>query len=304
VTESVLNELKSVIESHQAGRVRLNEPLKNHTTWKVGGPAKVFYEPSSVKDLKIGLEEIRKRSLPWFALGKGSNVLISDQGIDGVVIKLGDNLTEFHQEGDLVTVEAGYSLIKLATIISKKGYSGLEFAGGIPGSVGGAVFMNAGAHQTDISNILTKAYVLMPSGEFRWIENEELGFGYRTSILQKNQGICLAAQFRFKRGDSAEIRERLQKNKAYRKDTQPWKDPCCGSVFRNPLPLHAGKVIEDLGLKGYSVGGAKVSEKHANFIVNTGEATAKDIVTLISEIKQLALREYGVSMETEVEYIG
>ncbi|WP_425335377.1 UDP-N-acetylmuramate dehydrogenase [Salipaludibacillus daqingensis] len=298
-----MNELSKKLEQQKLGSIKLNEPLKHHTTWKIGGPARVFFEPDSLEGLQEGLKLISAYSLRWFALGRGSNILISDKGIDAVVIKLGDNLANLHQEESIVTVEAGHSLIKLATIMSKKGYSGLEFAGGIPGSVGGAVFMNAGAHQTEMSDILTKALILMPNGEFKWMSRDELGFEYRTSILQENGGICIAAQLQLIKGDLQEIRERLQKNKAYRKNTQPWKDPCCGSVFRNPLPMHAGKIIEELGLKGYSIGGAKVSELHGNFIVNTGEATAKDVINLIEEIKQLAWKHYGVQMETEVEQI-
>lgn len=298
-----IHELIKRLEHLKLGQIKIDEPLKNHTTWKIGGPARLFFEPDSVENLQKGLKEIRELSLPWFALGRGSNILISDKGIDAVVIKIGDNLAQLNQEGSFVTVEAGYSLIKLATIMSKKGYSGLEFAGGIPGSVGGAVFMNAGAHQTEISDIITKALILMPNGEFKWMHRDELGFDYRTSILQQSGGICITAQFHLNKGDLSEIRERLQENKAYRKNTQPWNDPCCGSVFRNPLPMYAGQMIEDLGLKGYSVGGAKVSEMHGNFIVNTGDATATDVLTLIGKIQDLALKHYGVQLETEVEQV-
>jgi len=303
MNDGEIHELMKQLEHQKVGYIKINEPLKNHTTWKIGGPAKLFFEPNSLENLEKGVKEIRDRSLPWFVLGRGSNILFSDKGIDAVVIKLGDNLAKLNQEGSFVTVEAGYSLIKLATVMSKNGYSGLEFAGGIPGSVGGAVFMNAGAHQAEVSDIITKALILMPSGQCKWMDRDELKFDYRTSILQQNGGICIAAQFRLNKGNQSEIRDRLQKNKAYRKNTQPWKDPCCGSVFRNPLPMHAGKIIEDLGLKGYTVGGAKVSEMHGNFIVNTGEATAEDVLALIGEIQDLALKHYGVKMETEVEQV-
>ncbi|WP_416151831.1 UDP-N-acetylmuramate dehydrogenase [Salipaludibacillus sp. HK11] len=299
-----MNELIAQFKKNGIDNVIQNEPLKNHTTWKIGGPAKLFFEPSSVKELQEGLAEIKKRSIPWFALGRGSNVLVADEGLDGVVIKLGDGLAQLDQQDELFTVGSGYSLIKLATIVSKKGYSGLEFAGGIPGSVGGAVFMNAGAHNADISTILTKALILMPDGELYWINRDDLGFNYRTSNLHQNGGICIAAQFCLEKGNTVEIRKRLQKNKAYRKNTQPWNDPCCGSVFRNPLPLYAGEIIENLGLKGEAVGGAQVSEKHANFIINAGGATANDVLTLIKKIQDLALNRYGVEMKTEVEYVG
>ncbi|SER63722.1 UDP-N-acetylmuramate dehydrogenase [Salipaludibacillus aurantiacus] len=302
--DRVLRELKEELDKNSTGKAALDEPLKNHTTWKIGGPAALMIEPDSVESLKYAMAFIKEKKLPWFILGRGSNILVSDKGINGVVIKLGDKLASFKQEGDLISVGAGFSLIKLATIMSKKGYSGLEFAGGIPGSVGGAVFMNAGAHKSDISAILTKAYVLMRNGECTWLSNEELKFAYRSSVLQKNGGICISAEFQLNKGNTAEIRERLQTNKNYRKETQPWKDPCCGSVFRNPLPEHAGRLIEELGLKGYKVGGAQISERHANFIVNTGDASAEDILTLIDYIKEQVRIHYGIDLETEVEYIG
>jgi UDP-N-acetylmuramate dehydrogenase len=190
-------------------------------------------------------------------------------------------------------------------LISKKGLSGLEFASGIPGSVGGAVYMNAGAHGSDISKILTKAHVLFEDGSIEWILNDEMEFTYRTSVLQKKRpGIVLEAEFQLSKGDRTAIVSQMQKNKDYRKETQPWNFPCAGSIFRNPLPNYAGKLIEDAGLKGFQMGGAKISEMHGNFIVNAGNATAKDVLDLIQYIKDTILNLYGIKMETEVEIIG
>lgn len=183
--------------------------------------------------------------------------------------------------------------------------TGLEFASGIPGSVGGAVYMNAGAHGSDISKILTKAHILFADGSMEWLTNEEMEFSYRTSILQKKRpGIVLEAIFNLEMGDRAAIVSQMQKNKDYRKETQPWNFPCAGSIFRNPLPNYAGKLIEDAGLKGFSIGGAKISEMHGNFIVNAGNATAKDVLSLIQHVKETIFNLYGVKMETEVEIIG
>ncbi|MFA9557365.1 UDP-N-acetylmuramate dehydrogenase [Evansella sp. AB-rgal1] len=299
-----MNNLVKILQDLQVGKVTENEPLKNHTTWKIGGPAKILFEPSSIDGLQKAMVEIIKRKVPWFVIGRGSNLLISDEGIDGIVIKLGEQTASFTQEGETLKVEAGYSLIKLATIISKKGYSGLEFAGGIPGSVGGAVFMNAGAHGSDISKILTKAHVLLPDGTFKWYTNEEMEFSYRTSKLQKEKGICVEAVFELKKGDKETITKEMQGNKDYRRETQPWSYPCCGSVFRNPLPNHAGKLIEEAGLKGYSIGDAEVSTMHANFIVNKGNATAQNVLDLIDYIKETIKKKYGVTMHTEVELVG
>ncbi|SDY75966.1 UDP-N-acetylmuramate dehydrogenase [Evansella caseinilytica] len=288
----------------QAGNIKEQEPLKNHTTWKIGGPAALFFEPSSVEGLEKAMKAIVAEEVPWFVIGKGSNLLISDNGIQGVVIKLGENMTELIQDGETLRVGAGYSLIRLATIMSKKGYSGLEFAGGIPGTVGGAVFMNAGAHGSDISQILQRTRVLLPDGSITWYTKEEMHFSYRTSRLQTEQGICLEAEFLLKKGDREKITKEMQANKEYRRHSQPWNYPCCGSVFRNPLPNYAGKLIEEAGLKGHTIGGAQISEMHANFIVNIGEAKAADVMNLISYVQKTIYDKYGIKMVPEVELIG
>ncbi|MDR4946293.1 UDP-N-acetylmuramate dehydrogenase [Neobacillus cucumis] len=299
--EAIVSELQTL----NIGKVKQNEPLLNHTTIKIGGPADLFVEPSSIDNLKKVMGVIGKNRVQWRAIGRGSNLLVSDKGIEGVVIKLGQGLDHLHINETEITVGGGYSLVSLATSISKKGMTGLEFASGIPGSVGGAVYMNAGAHGSDISKILTKAHILFADGSMEWLTNEEMEFSYRTSILQKKRpGIVLEAIFNLEMGDRAAIVSQMQKNKDYRKETQPWNFPCAGSIFRNPLPNYAGKLIEDAGLKGFSIGGAKISEMHGNFIVNAGNATAKDVLSLIQHVKETIFNLYGVKMETEVEIIG
>ncbi|MED4226086.1 UDP-N-acetylmuramate dehydrogenase [Neobacillus cucumis] len=299
--EAIVSELQTL----NIGKVKQNEPLLNHTTIKIGGPADLFVEPSSIDNLKKVMEVIEKNGVQWRAIGRGSNLLVSDKGIEGVVIKLGQGLDHLHINETEITVGGGYSLVSLATSISKKGMTGLEFASGIPGSVGGAVYMNAGAHGSDISKILAKAHILFADGSMEWLTNEEMEFSYRTSILQKKRpGIVLEAIFNLEMGDRAAIVSQMQKNKDYRKETQPWNFPCAGSIFRNPLPNYAGKLIEDAGLKGFSIGGAKISEMHGNFIVNAGNATAKDVLSLIQHVKETIFNLYGVKMETEVEIIG
>ncbi|MFP5109072.1 UDP-N-acetylmuramate dehydrogenase [Neobacillus sp. C211] len=287
------------------GKVKISEPLVNHTTIKIGGPADLFIEPSSVENLKQVMGLVKKHSLNWRAIGRGSNLLVSDKGIEGAVIKLGSGVDGLKINGSEITVGGGHSLISLATLISKKGMAGLEFASGIPGSVGGAVYMNAGAHGSDISKILTRAHILFEDGTMEWLSNDEMKFSYRTSVLQKiRPGIVVEAAFQLVEGDKAVIVSQMIKNKDYRKDTQPWNFPCAGSIFRNPLPNYAGKLIEDAGLKGYSIGGAKISEMHGNFIVNAGNATAADVLALIQHVKDTIYSLYNVKMETEVEIIG
>jgi len=300
-----LNALVKELLEASVGIVKENEPLANHTTIKIGGPADILVEPRNLDCLTKAMEIIRKHGVKWRAIGRGSNLLVSDSGIEGIVVKLGEGVADLTIEGSEVTVGGGYSLIKLATIISKQGLSGLEFAGGIPGSVGGAVYMNAGAHGSDMSKIVKKAQILFEDGSIAWLSNEELEFSYRTSVLQKKRpGICIGAVLQLSEGKRDEIVAEMQKNKNYRRDTQPWNYPCAGSIFRNPLPNYAGRLIEDAGLKGYSIGGAKISEQHANFIVNIGNAKAEDVLELIQHVKDTIKKLHGIDMETEVEIIG
>ncbi|HYK72464.1 MAG TPA: UDP-N-acetylmuramate dehydrogenase [Pseudoneobacillus sp.] len=300
-----MDELLKELQNLNIGKVKENEPLANHTTIKIGGPADIFVEPSSFEGIEKVMELIREQRVPWRAIGRGSNLLVSDKGIEGVVIKLGSGMDNLKIDGTKVTVGGGHSLVSLATLMSKKGYSGLEFASGIPGSVGGAVYMNAGAHGSDMSKIVEKANVLFEDGSIKWLSNAEMEFSYRTSVLQKKKpGIVLEAILLLKEGEKEHIVAEMLKNKDYRKETQPWNYPCAGSIFRNPLPNYAGKLIESAGLKGFSIGGAKISEMHGNFIVNAGNATAADVLSLIQHVKDTIYDLYEVHMETEVEIVG
>ena len=296
--------IKQLIDM-QIGNLLEQEPLANHTTMKIGGPADLFIEPTSVENIEKAMKVIKENNLPWRAIGRGSNLLVSDEGIDGVVLKLGKGLDHLEINGSEVKAGAGVSLVSLSVQISKKGYAGLEFASGIPGSVGGAVYMNAGAHGSDMSSILKQAHVLFEDGTLTWLSKEEMEFSYRTSLLQKKKpGIVLEAVFQLKEGDRSEIVERMQNNKNYRKDTQPYNLPCAGSIFRNPLPNHAGRLVEDAGLKGHSIGGAQISPMHGNFIVNTGNGSAADVQALIQHVKDTVYSEFEIELETEVEIIG
>ncbi|HDX9589416.1 TPA: UDP-N-acetylmuramate dehydrogenase [Bacillus pseudomycoides] len=300
-----MKQLANELMEAQVGKVLENEPLARYTTMKIGGPADILVIPSNVEGVEKSLELVKKHGTKWTAIGRGSNLLISDNGIEGVVIRLGEGLDHLEVTGTNVRVGGGYPLIKLSTLLSRQGLAGLEFASGIPGSVGGAVYMNAGAHKSDMSEILKRARVLFEDGKIEWLTKEELEFSYRTSVLQKKcPGIVLEAELQLKEGNRDEIIGIMQKNKDYRRDTQPWNHPCAGSIFRNPLPNYAGNLVEKAGLRGYQIGGAKISEMHGNFIVNTGAASAQDVLDLIAFVKKTIKEQFGINMYTEVEIIG
>ncbi len=299
--EQLVNEL---IEA-DVGRVLVNESLARYTTMKIGGPADILIVPKHVAGIEKTLQLVKQYKTKWTVIGRGSNLLVSDQGIEGVVIRLGEGLDHLEVEKHKVRVGSGYPLIKLSTLLSRQGLAGLEFASGIPGSVGGAVYMNAGAHKSDISSVLSKALILFEDGTIAWLTNKELEFSYRSSVLQtKRPGIVLEAEFQLQAGKREEIVRSMQNNKDYRRETQPWNHPCAGSVFRNPIPHFAGDLVEKAGLRGYRIGGAQISEMHGNFIVNTGGASAQDVLSLIELIKHTIKDKFDVDMHTEVEIIG
>ncbi|PEY41385.1 UDP-N-acetylenolpyruvoylglucosamine reductase [Bacillus cereus] len=295
---------KELIEA-EVGKVLENEALARYTTMKIGGPADILIVPSSVIGVEKTLDLVKKYHTKWTAIGRGSNLLVSDNGIEGVVIRLGEGLDHLEVEGTTVRVGGGYPLIKLSTLLSRQGLAGLEFASGIPGSIGGAVYMNAGAHKSDMSEVLTRARIMFDDGTMKWLTKEEMEFSYRTSVLQtKRPGIVVEAELQLKAGNREEIVSIMQKNKDYRRETQPWNHPCAGSIFRNPLPHFAGDLVEKAGLRGYQIGGAKISEMHGNFIVNAGSASAQDVLNLIAFVKKTIKEKFGVDMHTEVEIIG
>lgn len=300
-----MEQVKHQLDKHQVGKVTLNEPLNKYTTIKIGGPADIFIEPDGIEGLKKTISILGQKKFPIRVIGRGSNLLIPDEGIRGAVIKMGTGMDHIEEMGSKIRVGAGYPLVKLATVMSRKGKKGLAFAGGIPGSVGGAVYMNAGAHGSDISNILTRAHILFPDGTLEWLSNAEMKFSYRTSVLQsERKGYCVEAELQLEEGDPDTITEEMKTYKDYRRKTQPWSHPCAGSIFRNPLPHYAGKLVEEAGLKGYQIGGAKISDLHGNFIVNTGTATYKDVICLIQHIKTVIKEKYHVDMQTEVEIVS
>lgn len=299
-----MNSIVQELSALGVEEVRLNEPLSRHTTWKVGGPADLFIYPHSKEECQHAFGVIQKHQLPWRVIGRGSNLLVKDHGIRGVVIKLGKGFDQFNREGTQVTVGGGYSTVLLAAVTAKQGLSGLEFAGGIPGNIGGAVYMNAGAHGSDVSEILVSAEVLLETGEYRTLSNKELKFRYRTTILQEElRGIVTEATFQLKEGDRKEITASLAKFKNYRRTTQPIDHPCAGSVFRNPPGGSAGQLIEKAGLKGFRIGGAEISQLHGNFIINCGGASAEDVLSLIAHARGVIKEKFDIELVPEVQVV-
>lgn len=298
--QQVISELKAA----DVGEVLLNETLAGYTTWKIGGPADVLLIPHSKEQLVQAVRLLHQSKVPWTTLGRGSNMLVSDKGIRGVVIRLGNELNQIRLEDNLIYAGASYSFIKLSVMAGKQGLTGLEFAGGIPGTVGGAVYMNAGAHGSDVSRILKSAEVLRETGELVQMQAKDLKYSYRHSILQEEQGLVTEAVFELAFGDRKEIAAAMATYKDRRIKTQPLQLPCAGSVFRNPDNHHAAKLIQDAGLKGLRVGGAEVSTQHANFIVNTGKAKASDVLTLMEQVQHTVSEQYGILLVPEVLVVG
>lgn len=299
-----LNTFIAEVEELQIGDILFNEPLSKHTTWKIGGPADMMILPKGKEELITLVRLLNKHHISWMSLGRGSNMLVLDKGVRGVVIKPAHALDFVEYNGNTVTVGAAYSLIKLATQTSKKGLSGLEFAGGIPANVGGAVYMNAGAHGSDVSRILKSADIILENGEYVTFTNEDMKYSYRHSVLHEIKGIVVQATFELIPGDSKEISAEMIRHRDRRLKTQPLKSATCGSVFRNPPGDFAARLIEEAGLKGYRVGGAQISLLHANFIENTGTATANDVLALITHIQAVIQEKFNIALTPEVLVVG
>lgn len=296
---SIITDLKEL----NIGKIISNYDLKEHTTYKVGGKAICAAVPEDENALIVLLKYLRNNNIKYKILGNGSNVIFNNSGYNGVIIKL-DNFSSLKIVGNRVIVGAGYPFNKLAIRLSRLGFTGLEFAAGIPGTVGGAVYMNAGAYKSDIGYVLTSIKVLTPDYEIKTMKNKELDFHYRSSFLQKHKDyICLEATITLIKGNSDEIMTLIAERKARRLETQPLEYPSAGSVFRNPEGDFAGRLIEEIGYKGKSIGGAKVSEKHANFIINNGNATGEDVKKLINEIKDKVKKKYNIELKVEQEFI-
>lgn len=295
-------ELCAVISKE--GRVLQQEPMKNHTTFKVGGPARYFVRPADRKELAAVISLCRKAEREWFILGNGSNLLVSDKGIDRVVIAMEEGFGDVRFEGTLVIAGAGILLSKLAHTAWDNGLTGLEFAAGIPGTLGGAVVMNAGAYGGEIKDVLEWVRVLNAEGKEEVWPASALGLAYRSSILQENGMIVLEAGLRLLQGDREESKKRMEELAAARREKQPLEYPSAGSTFKRPEGCFAGKLIQDAGLRGKQIGGAQVSEKHCGFVINRENASAQDILELCTFVAGEVKKQFGVKLELEIKVLG
>lgn len=298
--KSLYDMLMTVSEPDQ---LRWNEPMSRHTTFRVGGPADLMYFPSSGEQLVFALNAAKEKGVPALVMGNGSNMIVRDGGIRGLVIVLGERFAEVRIDDNILTAQAGASMAKVAAAAQAASLAGLEFASGIPGTLGGGCAMNAGAYGGQLSDVLIDAQVYL-NGEVRTLTLEEMQMGYRTTLPLREGGIVLSARFQLTPDDGEAIMARMKDLNARRRDKQPLNFPSAGSTFKRPEGYFAGALIEQAGLKGRTVGGAQVSEKHAGFVVNVGGATAADILELIRQIQEEVLNRFGVQLETEVRIIG
>ena len=300
---SIAHDGARTLEQLCPGGVRYNEPLARHVTFRIGGPADVLLLPRSLAHLSAAVAWLYREGRPFVLLGRGSNVLVADRGVRGIVIKTGRGQEGVRYEGSRIAAECGVSLPQLSRAAATRGLTGLEFAAGIPGSVGGGVVMNAGAHGCSMDGVVRTVRVLTPAGEQRW-SREAMAFRYRESRLQREPGIVLEADLELRPADPAACVARLDDWLRTRGDTQPLGPPSSGCIFRNPAGDHAGRLIDASGGKGMRVGGAVVSDRHANYILNTQGATAADVVRLVADVRARVRDRTGIDLQPEIKLIG
>lgn len=292
---------KGIIER---GMVLTDEPMKKHTSFKIGGPADVFVVPGTIEELANSIKLCKEEGFDYFVMGNGSNLVVRDKGIRGVVIKISEYLSQVKVEGTKIIAEAGALLSVVSKAALKHSLSGLEFASGIPGSIGGAIAMNAGAYGGEMKDVVTKVLCLDADGNFVEYENKDMRFGYRKSRVQDENLIVVQVEMELKEGKYEDIKAYMDELTEKRTSKQPLNLPSAGSVFKRPEGHFAGKLIEDAGLKGLRLGDAQVSEKHSGFIVNVGEAAGRDVINLIKVVQKTVSDKFGVKLETEVKILG
>lgn len=281
-----------------------DEPMKNHTTFRIGGPADCLAVPHTIDEAEKVIRSCRQEGVPCFIMGNGSNLLVSDQGFRGVVVQLYKEFAGIETEGTLIRAQAGASLARIAAEALRNGLEGFEFAAGIPGTLGGACIMNAGAYGGEMKDVLREVTVLTLEGERKIFHREELDMGYRTSRASREGAVVLEAVLQLKKGEERRIREKMEDLKERRISKQPLEYPSAGSTFKRPEGYFAGKLIQDAGLRGFRVGDAMVSEKHCGFVINCGNATAADVAELIRQIQEKVKETSGVTLEPEVRRLG
>ncbi len=285
-------------------QVWAQEPMKKHTTFRVGGCARYLVEPGDVQQLSAVVNACREQKVPYYVVGNGSNLLVSDAGYNGVIIHLFKNMSEIRTEGNHMILQAGALLARAARTACREGLSGLEFASGIPGTVGGALVMNAGAYSGEMKDVVSRVTVLTSEGEPREYTKEQMAFGYRRSRLTEEAGIVLETEFTLHPGRTEEIQARMEELKEKRVLKQPLEYASAGSTFKRPEGHFAGKLIEDAGLRGFRIGDAQVSEKHCGFVINRGNASASEIAEVIRQVQDRVYAHSGVRLQTEVKFLG
>lgn len=285
-------------------KVWVDELMSRHTTFKIGGPADYFVQPTSWQEIDAVLKVCKEEKVPYFILGNGSNLLVSDDGFRGVIIQLFRNMNEIEVNDTEIRAQAGALLSGIAAAAKNASLTGFEFAGGIPGTLGGAVVMNAGAYGGEMKDVLKEVTVMTKDGEIRVLQASELELGYRTSIVKKEEYLVLEAVIKLGIGDQEQIKEKMRELTEQRVSKQPLDYPSAGSTFKRPEGYFAGKLIMDSGLRGYRVGGAQVSEKHCGFVINAGGATAADVVQLMKDVSGVVKEKFDVALEPEVKFLG
>lgn len=301
MSQKFYEELKNIIPEE---RIKADELMKLHTTFRIGGPAKYFVIPETKEEVKEIIACCKNADMPYYILGNGSNLLVSDKGYEGVVIQIFKNMNQITLDGDTITSQAGAILSSVANKALDAGLTGFEFAAGIPGTLGGACVMNAGAYGGEMKDVLVSVTVLTPEGDFLTIPKEELELGYRTSIIAKKNYIVLEAKIKLTKGEKEAIKARMDELKVQRTTKQPLEYPSAGSTFKRPVGYFAGKLIQDAGLRGFQVGGAQVSEKHCGFVINKDQATAADVAELMRQVSLKVKEQFGVELEAEVKRLG
>lgn len=284
--------------------IHLQEPMALHTTFRVGGPAECFIEIETTEQLRKIQKFLCQVEYPFTIVGNGSNLLVSDNGYQGIVLQLGRKMNNIEIQGNRIRAQAGASMAQVAAAAQKNGLTGLEFASGIPGTVGGGVVMNAGAYGGELSQVVTRVEVLDKNGEILELDNETMEFGYRYSTIRRKPFIVTEVVFELKAGDPAKIAGRMQELAAKRREKQPLEFPSAGSTFKRPEGYFAGELIMNAGLRGYQVGGARVADKHCGFVINTGNASAADITDVIWEVQRRVKERFGVDLEPEIVFLG
>lgn len=300
ISKAIINSLQSLLGEEN---VLVSEPMKKHTTFRIGGEADVLVRITGKEPLAKVLKYLSQVEVPYYVLGNGSNLLVSDEGYRGVILELGDKISQVTVDGETLICQAGAPLAKVARVALENGLTGFEFAAGIPGTIGGGVVMNAGAYGSELKNVVTQVTVLDRQGEELVFDTEAMEFGYRTSLIKKYPYIVTEVQVQLEKGDRNVIKEKMDDLSARRREKQPLEYPSGGSTFKRPEGYFAGALIQEAGLKGFAVGGAQVSQKHSGFVINTGDATAEDVRNLMAHVQRTVKEKFGVILEPEVIYL-